>query len=98
MQDNQNDQTSLAIQAVYDPDTESVGVEAIASPAFEEPGATRARIEILAAVTARANCIAAQVIQQWDADDDRKKALFDHYAELKEHMLNDMLESLDRAD
>ena len=92
---SESDEVSLAIRAVYDREQEAVGVEAMASEAFDAGEDTRAKIETLAAITARANCIAAEVIAQWDAPEERKKELFDHYASLKETMLNDMLEQLD---
>ena len=53
---------------------------------------TRAVIEILAAVTAKANHLAATTIAAWDAPDERKKDLFDHYAALKESMLQNLLD------
>ncbi|MBI1368745.1 MAG: hypothetical protein GC162_08855 [Planctomycetes bacterium] len=83
---------SLAIRAVFDADEESVGVEALPSEAFEAGDDARAKVEILAAITARANALAAQVINQFDADESRRKELFEHYAFLKESILSDMLQ------
>ena len=90
-------EVSLAIRAVFDAEQESVGVEAQASEAFDAGEDTRAKIETAAAVAARANCIAADIIQRWDADESRKRALFDHFAALKENMLNEMLEQMDSS-
>jgi len=86
---------ALTVRAIFDSESESIGISAEASEAFDAGGDTRAQIEVLAAITAKANCIAADVIGRWDADDDRKRALFDHYAALKENMLHDMLRQLD---
>jgi hypothetical protein len=85
---------SLIVRAVYDAEQESVGVDAVGSEAFESAADLRAMVEILAAVSAKANCLAAQVIRDWNAPEDRKRALFDHFAGLKENMLNEMLERL----
>ena len=88
------EEVSLAIRAVYDHAHESVGVDAVGSPAFESGEDARAMVEILAAITAKANCIAAEVIEQWSDDPDRQKDLYEHYAALKENMLNDMLRQI----
>lgn len=89
---------SLAIRAVYDAQQEAVGIDAIASEAFDEGDDTRARIEVVAGIAARANCIAAEIIRQWDAPEERKRGLYDHFASLKESMLNDMLHRLDQGE
>lgn len=91
-------EVSLAIRAVFDAQTESVGLDAIASEAFDSGTDTRAMVECLAAITAKANCIAAAVIGRWQGPEQRKQELFNHYASLKEHMLNDMLEEMGRAE
>lgn len=93
----ESEEVSLAIRAVYDHTHESVGVDALGSPDFESGHDTRAMIEILAAVTAKANAIAAEVIEQWDAPEQRKKELYEHFAALKENMLNDMLRQQQRG-
>lgn len=90
------EEVSLTIRAVFDHAQEAVGVDAVASPKFETGEDTRAMIEILAAITAKANCVAAEVIDQWNAPEERKKELYEHYAALKENMLNDMLQQLRR--
>jgi hypothetical protein len=90
------EEVSLAIRAVFDAEQESVGVEAHASEAFDAGEDTRAKIEVTAAIAARANGIAADLIHRWDADEERKRALFDHFAALKENMLNEMLEQMDK--
>lgn len=84
-------EVSLILRALYDHDQEAVGIVSEASQAFETGDDTRAQIEILAAVTAKANCMAAQIIRDWDADEEHKKQLVEHYAALKENMLNDLL-------
>lgn len=91
-------QVSLIIRGMFDQQQEAVGVDAVGSDAFETGHDMRAMIEILAAIAAKANCMAAQIIGDWDAPEDRKKALFEHFAELKENMLNDMLERANPAD
>lgn len=91
------EEVSLAIRAVFDHTHESVGVDAVGSAAFEAGQDTRAMIETLAAITAKANSIAAEVIEQWDAPEERRKELYEHYAALKENMLNDMLQQLGRG-
>ena len=83
---------SLALRATFDSQREAVGLIAEASQAFDDGPDTRAKIEVLAAITAKANSIAAEVIRSWDADDQRRRELYEHYASLKEQMLNDMLE------
>ena len=88
---------SLSIRAAFDEQREAVGLFAEASRAFDDGDNTRAKIEVLAAITAKANSIAAEVIRSWDASDARRRELFDHYASLKERMLNDMLEQVDAA-
>ncbi len=93
---NPDEAVSLVIRALYNDEKQAVGVEALASEAFDAGDHPQAMMECLAAITARANCIAAAVIRRYDAPDERKKQLFEHYASLKEHMLNDMLEDLDR--
>jgi hypothetical protein len=89
---------SLAVRAVYDDERQAVGVDAIASEAFDLGDHPQAMLECLAAITARANCIAASVIGRFEGTDDQKKQLFDHFASLKEHMLNDMLRDMDRSE
>ncbi len=91
----QTDEISLIIRAIYDQEREAVGVVTEGSETFEHGGDTRAQIEILAAVTAKANCMAAQIVRDWPGDEDRKKELIDHFAALKENMLNDLLNRLD---
>lgn len=86
---------SLTIHASYDSEHEAVGLTAQASDAFDDGPDTRGKIEILAAITAKANSIAAQVIRTWEAGEDRRRELYDHYATLKEQMLQDMLERID---
>ena len=88
-------EVSLTVRAVFDPKEEAVGVDAVASQAFESGQDTRAMIETLAAITAKANCIAAEVIQHWDAPDQKKAELYEHFAALKENMLNDMLQRIE---
>jgi hypothetical protein len=88
---------SLEIRAAFDPQREAVGLTAQASPAFDDGPDTRAKIEVLAAITAKANSIAAEVIRSWPADDMRRRELFEHYASLKEQMLNDMLVQVDAS-
>ena len=91
------DEVSVAIRAVYDAQAESVGLDAVASEAFDAAADTRAMVECLAAITAKANAIAAAVIGRYDASDDRKRELYEHYASLKEHMLNHMLQEMDQT-
>lgn len=88
---NPNATISIAINAVYDAEQESVGLSVAPSEAFESGVDTRAMIESLAAIVAKTNQIAADVIRQWDDTDERKKQLIEHFASLKEHMLADML-------
>jgi hypothetical protein len=52
-------------------------------------------VEILAAINAKSNALATIVIQSYTDDADRRRELFDHFAGLKEHMLNDLLEQMD---
>jgi hypothetical protein len=87
---------SLVVRAIYDRGNEAVGLACDASDAFASGAEPRAQIEILAALSAKANCLAAEVVRNWDAEEERKKALIDHYASLKENMLNEMLEQLDQ--
>jgi len=85
---------SLSIRAAFDEAHEAVGLFAEASEAFDDGENTRAKIEVLAAITAKANSIAAEVIRSWPADDQRRQELYEHYASLKEQMLHDMLEQV----
>ncbi|MEX2672607.1 MAG: hypothetical protein WD294_10905 [Phycisphaeraceae bacterium] len=94
---SEQDEVSLTVRAVFDHAAEAVGVDAVGSPAFEGGEDTRAMIEILAAITAKANCVAAEVIEHWNAPDERKQELYEHFAALKENMLNDMLQQLRRS-
>lgn len=99
MNQQEQEEVNLAIRAAFDHAEEAVGVEAVGSDAFEAGHDTRAMIEILAAITAKANCIAAEVISRWQAPEERKQELYEHYAALKENMLNDMLRQIeDRGD
>jgi len=82
---------SLIIRAMYDAEQEAVGIDAQPSDAFADGSDPKAMIEILAAITAKANSIAAEVIEGWQAAPERKSELLEHYAGLKENMLNDML-------
>jgi len=81
----------LAIHAVFDAEREAVGVKAVPSEAFEAGTDPRAMIETLATISAKANFLAADVIRAYDADDARRRELYEHFASLKENMLNDML-------
>ncbi|MBI1375039.1 MAG: hypothetical protein GC159_20160 [Phycisphaera sp.] len=83
----------LHIRAIYDQQHEAVGIDAVPSDAFASGEDPKAMIEVLAAITAKANFIAAEVIESWDAPAEHKANLFEHYAALKENMLNDMLAS-----
>ena len=73
-----------------------MGVDVQPSPAFADGADTRAMIETLAALTAKANYMAGQIIADWDDTDARKAELMDHYAALKENMLNSMFEEAER--
>ena len=90
-------EVSLTIRALFDQEHESVGLIAEASQAFDDGPDTRAKVEVLAAITAKANSIAAEVIRSHEPDEQRRQELYAHFASLKEHMLNDMLEQVDRA-
>lgn len=92
---NADSPISIAVNAVYDTDQEAVGLSVAPSEAFEAGSDTRAMIESLAAIVAKTNQIAADVIRQWDAPEDRKKLLIEHFASLKENMLADMLRQQD---
>ena len=94
---SQPGEVSLIIRAIYDQPNEMVGIDVEGSPAFEAASDTRSMIEILAAVVAKSNFMAAEIIRNWDADDERKKALVDHFSGLKEEMLASMLEQADDA-
>lgn len=88
---NADSPISIAVNAVYDVQEEAVGLSVAPSEGFESGVDTRAMIESLAAIAAKANQIAAEVIRQWDAPEERKKLLIEHFASLKENMLADML-------
>lgn len=95
---SQSPEFSLAIRGLFDNEQEAVGLDAFASEAFDQgdgPDQTRARIEICAAITAKANLIAADVIGRWPGDDQSRSELFDHFTQLKEKMLNDLIEAAD---
>jgi len=87
---------SLAVRAVYDHGDQAVGLEAVASEAFDRGEDPKAQVEVLAAIAAKANALASDVIQRYDPDPGRRQELYEHFASLKEHMLNDMLEQDDR--
>jgi hypothetical protein len=89
------DEVRLTIHAAFDPAEELVGIAVEGSPAFEAGRDTRAMIEILAGIVAKANFMAAEIIRHWDAPDERRKQLVDHFAGLKEEMLANMLEQAD---
>lgn len=89
------DTVSLVIQAVYDSDEQAVGLSAEPSSAFGEPAEVSRAIELLAAVTARTNCLAAEIICNSAEQAEDRKALYEHFAALKEHMLDDMLNAID---
>ncbi len=91
-----NDPTSsqeiaLLIRAVYDHAQESVGIDAQPSTGWESADDPRAKVEILAAIAAKANHYAADLIRDYPATEERKQSLYDHYAGLKEQMLEQML-------
>lgn len=91
----QHDEISLTVRCMYDLEQEAVGIDAMPSPAFERGDNPRAMVEILAAVNAKSNALATAVIQAYTEDLDRRRELFDHFAGLKENMLNDLLEQMD---
>ncbi len=93
---NESGEVSLSLHAQYDTVQEAVGIELQPSPAFEAVVDPQAVIEILAAVAAKANFLASEIIAAWEAEDDRKKELLDHFAGLKEHMLSSMLHEAER--
>jgi hypothetical protein len=95
MQTTPNDEISLTIRCLYDLEREAVGIDAMPSSAFERADQPRAMVEILAAINAKSNALATIVIQSYTDDADRRRELFDHFAGLKEHMLNDLLEQMD---
>jgi hypothetical protein len=90
-------EVSLTIRAIFDPQREAVGLIADASEGFDDGPDTRAKVEVLAAITAKANSVAAEVIRTCEPDPQRRQELYAHYASLKEHMLNDMLQRIDQA-
>jgi len=83
---------NLVIRGVYDLEQEAVGVDAMPSALFERGDQPRAMIEILAAINAQANAMATHVINGFTHDEQRRRELIDHFAGLKENMLNDLLE------
>lgn len=93
----QPSEISLTIKAMFDEEREAVGLVAEASEPFDEGANTRAKVEVLAAITAKANSIAAEVIRSGEADPARREQLYAHFASLKEHMLNDMLEQVEKS-
>ncbi len=95
---NQIGPISLTLHALYDVEREAVGVDLKPSPAFEAVTDTKAVIETLAAITAKANFVAGEVIRSWDVDDARRQELVEHYAALKEHMLASMLHEVERRE
>ncbi len=90
-------EVSLTIRAAFDDEQEAVGLVAEASEGFDDGQDMRAKVEILAAISAKANCIAAEIIRSWDTDENHRKQLYDHFAFLKEQMLTDMLQRIDES-
>ena len=87
---------SLTLRATFDAERESIGLVAEPSRSFDEGDNTRAKIEVLAAITAKANSIAAELIRQSEPSEPRRQDLYEHFAGLKEQMLNDMMEQVKR--
>ena len=85
------------MRAAFDPERETIGLTAEPSAAFDEGKDTRAKIEVLAAIIARSNAIAADVIRIYAPEDAQRKELYEHFASLKEQMLNDMLQEVNRG-
>jgi hypothetical protein len=86
------DPVELNVRAVYDSESEAVGLDVTPSAAFSQASDTQAVVEILAAVAAKVNFMAAEAIGAWADDPDRQQKAFDHFATLKENMLQDMLD------
>ena len=72
-----------------------MGIDSVASDAFEAGNHPGANLQMLAALTAKANSMAADVIGRFEADDEQKKQLFEEFTYLKEQMLEQMLEDTD---
>ena len=89
----QAEELKLNINAMYDQTMQAVGIEVDASESFDSPEFTKELLEILATINAQTNQIASEVINAYtDNDDTQKRALLDHYASLKEYILENMLE------
>lgn len=86
---------SLTIRGIFDDEREAVGLAVQASESFDESDNTRAKVEVLAAIASKANALAAEIIRTWTEDDAQRRSLYEHFASLKEHMLNDMLKRMD---
>lgn len=88
---------NLTIAAVYDNLVQAVGVEVDASDAFDQPEYTQQLLEILATINAQSNQIASEVINTYAEDDNQRRALLEHYASLKEYILENMLNENDEG-
>lgn len=93
---NDADEVSLTLRAVFDDAREAVGLAVHASDAFDASDNTRAKVEVLASIASKANALAAEIIRTWTQDDAQRRELYEHFASLKEHMLNDMLKRMDQ--
>ena len=82
----------LTVRAAYDPEAEAVGLDVEPTDAFAEVSDIKAVVEILAACVAKCNFMTAEAIRVWDGTEQRKQEAFDHYAALKENMLQDLLD------
>ncbi|MDH3585295.1 MAG: hypothetical protein OER86_13915 [Phycisphaerae bacterium] len=94
---DESGELNLLIRAIYDAEEEAVGIDSVASDAFEAGNHPQAGLQMLAAMAAKANSLAADVIGRFEADDAQKKQLFEEFAYLKEQMLEQMLEDTDET-
>ena len=82
---------NLTVSAMYDNEMKAVGIEVDASEAFDQPEYTQQLLEILATINAQTNQIASEVINAFAEEDSDKRALLEHYASLKEYILENMI-------
>lgn len=91
MQDQDTHDITLTIEAVYDPQRDAVGIRVRASPKFEAVADTKVTLQVLATINAQTNLLAAQAINAHTDEDAGKRALLEHWASLKEYLLDQML-------
>ncbi len=86
------------IRVMFDNEREAMGIDASASNYFDAAHDPQANLELLAALVAKANCMAAVLIGDVERQDSEKKKLYELYAALKEELLNDMISRLEEAE